>query len=218
MITAANGSFKDNIIIREHDDTYIFIKNRDVKLISSDGFAEFNRIVEENPCKNIIIDGRLENVLYYAILLYKDNILAYNIGEKRVSTIYSYLANIYKIPLSALTVNGICQWAMIMYINNIILQGILKLHTGDVLKYIVSNNCSGNSLTFNRIIDNIDGTVSGTVNKKSIKEIHEYMLSMINRFNERDYIVIPLKQKLLNAYHIRVTLEVLYSNRFVINL
>ena len=218
MITAANGSFKDNIIIREHDDTYIFIKNREVKLISSDGFADFDGIVEENPNKNIIIDGRMENVLYYAILLHKDCILVYNVGEKKVSTIYSYLANIYKIPLSALTINGVCQWAMIMYINNIVLQGILKLHTGDVLKYIIANNCSGNCLSFNRIIDNIDGNISGTVNKKNIREIHEFMLSLINQFNDRRYIIVPLKQKLLNAYHIRITLEVLYTNRFVINL
>ena len=120
MLSAANGAYKDTIVIREVDDTYLFIKNCTVKCVNRMDFLGFNDIIKDNPNKNIVIDGRLDTLIYYAIMVHFDNILIYSIVDKKITTIYAFTSSIYKIPLSQLTLNRIRIWAYILYISCII--------------------------------------------------------------------------------------------------
>ena len=156
MLSASNGAYKDTIVIREVDDTYLFIKKCTVDCINRMDFLGFNEIVENNKNKNIVIDGRLDTLLYYAIMVHYDNILVYNIIDKKVVTIYSFISSIYKVPLSQLTLNRILVWAHILYICYVCLGGVLDIRPGELLKYIISNNYSKNRLTFNYFIDTIN--------------------------------------------------------------
>ena len=83
MLTPANGSYSNSIIIREIDDTYIFIKNYRVVIVNHVDFNSLDTIVKTNPLCNVIIDGRLINLLYYGIIKYHDNILVYNITNRK---------------------------------------------------------------------------------------------------------------------------------------
>ena len=93
MLSAANGAYKNTIVIREVDDTYLFIKQCTVRCINRMDFLGFNDIVKNNPDKNIVIDGRLDTLVYYAIMVHFDNILIYNIVDKKITTIYSYISS-----------------------------------------------------------------------------------------------------------------------------
>jgi hypothetical protein len=218
MLSAANGAYKDTIVIREVDDTYLFIKNCTVNRINRMDFLGFNRIIENNQNKNIVIDGRLDMLMYYAIMVHHDNILLYNIIDKKVVTVYAFISSIYKIPLSQLTLNRILLWAYILYISYVCLGGVLDIHPGELLKYIISNNYSKNRLTFNCFIDTVNNHSTETIDKAKLKKIHEYMIELVSSFNDKRFLIKPLNEKLLNAYHIKSVLGVLYSNRFVINL
>ena len=181
MLTAANGAYNETIVVREVDDTYLFIKNCTVERINRMDFLGFNKIVHENNRKNIVIDSRLDTLLYYAIAVHKDNILIYNIAERKVSTVYSFISSIYKVPISHLTLNGIRIWALILHINHACLCDMLKIRSGELLKYIISNNCSKNKLSFNYMIDTINEHKTETINKRTLKKIHGYMLLQIPR-------------------------------------
>ena len=218
MLSASNGAYKDTIVIREVDDTYLFIKKCTVDCINRMDFLGFNEIVENNKNKNIVIDGRLDTLLYYAIMVHHDNILVYNIIDKKIVTIYSFIASIYKVPLSQLTLNRILVWSYILYISHVCLGGILDIRPGELLKYIISNNYSKNRFTFNCFIDTINNPTAESINKQKLKKIHEYMIELVSSFNDRRFLIKPLEEKLLNAYHIKSVLDVLYSNRFVIDL
>lgn len=218
MLTAANGSYKNSIVIREIDDTYIFIKNHRVVLLKPLDFKAFNTIVETNPLSNIILDGRLSMLLYYSVLTQKDHILIYNVTERKVSTIYSFISDVYKVRLSQLTLNGVVLWSVILYIDRVCLNGCLDIHPTELLRYIISNNCTSNRLSFSYIIDNINNRSNETVNKRVLKEVHEYLLSMVHSFNERTFDVPPLKKSLINATFVRLSMEVLYTNRTTIDI
>lgn len=218
MLSAANGAYKDTIVIREVDDTYLFIKKCTVNRINRMDFLGFNKIVENNQNKNVVIDGRLDTLMYYAIMVHHDNILLYNIIDKKVVTVYSFISSIYKVPLSQLTLNRILVWAYILYISCVCLGGVLDIRPGELLKYIISNNYSKNRLTFNCFIDTINNTITESINKQKLKKIHEYMIGLVSSFNDKSFLIKPLEEKLLNAYHIKSVLDVLYSNRFVIDL
>ena len=139
MLSPLNGSFKNTIIIREFDDTYIFIKNYRTILLKANDFNAFDTIIQTNPLCNIIIDGRMVALLYYSILSQQDNILIYNIGERKISTIYAYVSDIYKVWPSQLTLNGLRSWAMILYIDTVCMNGILDIRQNELLKYITNN-------------------------------------------------------------------------------
>ena len=218
MLSAANGAYRDTIVIREVDDTYLFIKKCTVNRINRMDFLGFNKIVENNQNKNIVIDGRLDTLVYYAIMVHHDNILLYNIIDKKVVTVYSFISSIYKVSLSQLTLNRILVWAYILYISHVCLGGVLDIRPGELLKYIVSNNYAKNRLTFNCFIDTINNPAAESINKTNLKKIHEYMIALVNSFNDKRFLIKPLEDKLLNAYHIKSVLDVLYSNRFVIDL
>lgn len=218
MLTAANGSYNSSVIIREVDDTYIFIKNYRVVIANHLDFNTLDTVVKTNPLCNVIIDGRLTYMMYYGIMNYHDNILVYNITNRRVSTIYSYIADIFKVRLSQLSLNGLRLWAMILYIDGVCLNGKLNIQPNDLLKYITGNNYTSNRLTFNYVIDNINDNTQATMNKRTLKTVHEYLLSLIAAFNSKRFIVQPLTGTALNAHHIRLALEVLYMNQSVINL
>ncbi len=218
MLTAANGSYNSSIIIREVDDTYIFIKNYRVVIANQLDFNTLDTVVKTNPLCNVIIDGRLTNMMYYGIMNYHDNILVYNITNRRISTIYSYIADIFKVRLSQLSLNGLRLWAMILYIDGVCLNGKLNIQPNDLLKYITGNNYTSNRLTFNYMIDNINDDTQTTMNKRTLKMVHEYLLSLIAAFNSKRFIVQPLTGTAINTHHIRLALEVLFMNQSVINL
>ncbi len=218
MLSASNGAYKDTIVIREVDDTYLFIKNRTVDCINRMDFLGFNTIVENNKNKNIVIDGRLDTLVYYAIMVHHDNILLYNIIDKKIVTVYSFISSIYKVPLSQLTLNRILVWAYILYISQVCLGGVLDVRPGELLKYIISNNYSKNRLSFNCFIDTINNPTAESINKQKLKKIHEYMIELVSSFNDKQFLIKPLEEKMLNAYHIKSVFDVLYSNRFVIDL
>ena len=219
MLTAANGSYSNSIIIREVDDTYIFIKNYRVVIANHLDFKTLDTVVQTNPLCNIILDGRLNNLLYYAIIRYSDNILIYNITNRRISTVYSFIADTFKVRLNQLSLNSIRLWAMILYIDGVCLNGKLNIRPNDLLKYVINNRYSSNRLTFNYMIDNINDTAqSVSINKRLLKVIHEYLLNLISAFNSKKYIVEPLRLTDINCQHIRLTLDVLYMNQCMINL
>lgn len=218
MLTSANGAYNKTIVIREIDDTYLFIKNCEVRLLDRYNFRGFDRIIESEPNKNIIIDGRLNKLIYYAIMAYYDNILIYDIGDKQTHTIYAYISSVYKLPLAQLTLNRIRIWAYVLYISEVCLDDILDIRSGELLKYIISNNCSKNRLTFNYLIDTINNQNTNTIDVAKLKKIYEYIVSLVASFNDRKFIIEPIDAELLNPYHIKSILEVLYSNRFVIDL
>jgi hypothetical protein len=218
MLTAANGAYNKTVVVREVDDTYIFIKNCTVERINRKDFLGFNEIIERNQTKNIVIDGRLDTLIYYSILEYYDNILIYSITDKKIHTVYNFIASVYKVPLSQLTLNRVRIWACILYISCVCLNDILDIRPGELLKYIISNNCSKNRVTFNYLIDTVNNHSTETINKVRLKKVHDYMIKMITAFNNRRFITEPVDEKLLNAYHIKSILDVLYSNRFVIDL
>lgn len=219
MLTAANGSYSNSIIIREVDDTYIFIKNYRVIIANHLDFKTLDTVVQTNPLCNIILDGRLNNMLYYAIIRYSDNILIYNITNRRISTVYSFIADTFKVRLNQLSLNSIRLWAMILYIDSVCLNGKLNIRPNDLLKYVINNRYSSNRLTFNYMIDNInDMAQSVTINKRLLRTAHEYLLNMINAFNSKQFIIEPLRVSDINCQHIRLTLDVLYMNQCMINL
>ena len=218
MLTAANGSYNSSIIIREVDDTYIFIKNYRVVIANRLDFNVLDTVVETNPLCNIIIDGRLTNMIYYGIMKYHDNLLVYNITNRKVSAIYSYIADIFKVRLSQLSLKGLRLWAMILYIDGTCLNGKLNIQPNDLLKYITTNNYSSNRLAFNYIIDNINDSTQTTMNKRTLKTVHDYLLSLICAFNNKQFIVAPLPVASSNAHHIRLALEILFMNQSVIDL
>ena len=218
MLTAVNGSYNSSIIIREVDDTYIFIKNHRVVIANHLDFNALDTVVKTNPLCNVIIDGRLTNMLYYGIMKHHDNLLVYNITNRKVSTIYSYIADIFKVRLSQLSLNGLRLWAMILYIDGVCLNGKLNVQPNDLLKYITANNYSSNRLTFNYIIDNINDNTQTTMNKRTLKTVHDYLLSLIGAFNNKQFIIAPLAVSASNAHHIRLALEVLFMNQSAINL
>lgn len=218
MLTAANGSYKNTIIIREVDDTYIFIKDCRTKLMNRLDFNTFNDTVKENPSYNIAIDGRLEELVYYAILTCRDHVMIYSISDRTLCTIYHYISNTYKVRLSQLTLNVVRIWALILYIDRVCLNDVLGVHCSELLRYLTNNQTVANHLTFNYIIDNINAQSSGSINKRELKDIHDYMLRISNAFNSNQFIVKPLKTSLLNVYHIRLSMELMYSNKCVISL
>ena len=79
---SSNGAYKNTIIVREVDDTYIFIPNSSVVLMNQYDFPTFEDIVKQKPNYNIFIDSRSFVLILYSILRFGENTHVYNIIDR----------------------------------------------------------------------------------------------------------------------------------------
>ena len=216
---SSNGAYKNTIIVRETDDTYVFIPNSSIVLMNQYDFPSFEDIVKQNPNRNIFIDSRSFVLILYGILRFGDNIHVYNITDRTVRNIYSFIGSYYKVANEKVSLYIIKIWAMIMYIDIVCLNKTLNIKPNELIHYLLLNNKNPNALYFNFCIDTMDNRIQTTsINKTMLNYIQRYMTKLIDSFNKKNYDVKPIDANKADEYHIRRILEVLYSQGYCINI
>lgn len=151
-----NGSFKNNVVLRDHDDTFIMFPHQTI-IISPVNLSNFWSTYEQlKTSVNVIIDSRLELIVMYAALAYADELIVYNSYTTKIMNLYDYCSDKFKIPAHELNIRQIQELF------------IMKM----VISYYL-HDCSI-AWQVNPIITNLKGlhqyNVSG-ISKKSIIDI-----------------------------------------------
>lgn len=101
----SNGSYKNTILIRSINDTFV-AGNCNVILINT--LSSFWETYYSNANNvNILIDSRLVIYIMYATICYGDDVLIYNVYSNTVKTIYEYVSESFHIPQNQLSISMI---------------------------------------------------------------------------------------------------------------
>ena len=216
---SSNGAYKNTIIVREVDDTYIFIPNSSVVLMNQYDFPSFEDIVKQKPNYNIFIDSRSFVLILYSILRFGDSTHVYNITDRTVRNIYSFIGSYYKVANEKISLYILKTWAMLMYIDSVCLNKTLNIKPNELLHYLLLKNKNPNALYFNFCIDTMGSQVqSKSINKTILSYVQRYMTKLIDSFNKKNYDIKPIDMNKADDYHIRRILELLYNQGYCINI
>ena len=218
MLTPLNGAYKNTIIVREVDDTYIFIPNTTTAMINRKDFYSYEELIEQHTSCNIVIDSRLNTLIIYSILRYGDNTLIYNMVDRTVKNIYAFLSTYYKTPIEKLSLQIIKIWALTTFIDSYCLYNSLNIKPNELLHYLLMKNKNPNAFTFNFCIDVMEGCPSKNINKDKLKYTRSYVMKLVEMTNKHEYSIPPIDMNRTDMYHIRRVLELLFTHGYCINI
>ena len=132
-MNALNGAYKNTIIIREIDDTYVFIPNNSVIKMNQYDFSSFEDIVKQKSDSNIFIDSRSFVLILYSILRFGDNVQVYNVADRTVRNIYSFIGAYYKIDAEKISIYVLKIWAMTLFIDIVCFNKTLNIKPNELL-------------------------------------------------------------------------------------
>lgn len=222
-----NGSFKNTIVFREVDDTFISFPHTTVK-VSSTNLTQFWKAYEQyKNDNNIILDSRLQLIIMYATLAYADELLVFNSFTTKVVNLYDYCSDLFKIAASELNIRQIQElFIMKMVISfyladksipwqvNQILNNLKELHTYTV-----------NGITKKSIIDIMVNYIKcGSVDKfdrnrinNLFEQFHKYFSKSAYVFNTSDPDLIITRWKIpgLTIEEVFITMMLLKEYNFV---
>lgn len=211
-----NGIFKETILFTEIDDIFCPIDNLTkiiVKKYEIENFLSLYAKYKDN--KNIIIDSRLIECLIYAILLYDNDIIIYNVVNNKCENIFIFSKNIFQINTNNLNMFYIKKILFLYIFINFYLKDINKV----VWNNTFANKCAsvysfGEYITLDYIINyiNIPCTID---NSNNITKITKTLMDIINFKNLKR--IKPL-QKIYTINEIQYALKNLLTLNISVNI
>lgn len=177
--TILNGSFKDNYIIREIDETFIFFPHKTHIVKNLKDFWEFYDTHKDH--NNILIDSRLINYIAFATIKYGEDLLIYDSYTSKIKSIYFFCSDYFHIQTNELTINQIKQ-LFIMYLLILVFSKQLNIgwNINNLIKCIKMNDYSihfehnPNVNIFDMIINYIKIQSQTDVNSGNVIKIVKY--------------------------------------------
>lgn len=159
--THFNGTFKDTVVFRENDDTFITFPHT-LELISPVNLSQFWSAYEKyKHTHNIVIDSRMQLLIMYSALAYADELIVYNPYTTKIVNLYDFCSDLFKISAAELNIRQIQELF------------IMKM----VISYFLYDN--GISWQVNQIISNLKElhkyTAVGTSKKTIIDILMNYL-------------------------------------------
>ena len=138
-----NGLFKKSILLREKDDTYVFLENCEILTINDDEFTKLKNIWEQYEKNfNIYIDSRLECCAAMLIFHKFDNVIIYDAKSRELENIYIYMFKKYNVILTEEYLKAVC--LVILFIKSFGFGAWNLYNINNVLrKYLFTNEPKG---------------------------------------------------------------------------
>lgn len=202
QIPKNNGAYKNTIIIRPKDDTFIDF-NYELKICNDENIGECLKVFEDNISlndelkKNTILDIRLEKCIIYALKYYDDDILIYNIYDSCIINIYQWFVKKFNVSENNVNIKLIKKICIAYIIIDFYLMGKIIWNNSNILKY-VKKDTNIISFTFDFILNFIK-IHKGESNNNNINYITNNLINIVNQ--KPDGIIKPLKLKELKITH-----------------
>lgn len=131
-----NGTFRDTILFRETDDTFISFPHTVITIPPTNLTFFWKQYESYKNTHNILIDSRLQILIMYAALAYADELLVYNSYKMKIVNIYDYCSDLFKISASELNITQIQELFIIKLFISYYLQ---KCDIGWRINQVISN-------------------------------------------------------------------------------
>lgn len=220
----SNGLYKETIIIRNIDDTFLAFKAK-VEIIDENDLGSCLKIIDEAILNevNILIDSRLLNILNYVMLKYGDKIFIYNTFQGKIINVYRFYSELYSLTINELSLNKIIYISLIkLLVLNYMKHFMIPCVNINVIKYV--NNISNNNKSHNfiSVIINIIGIQKqNSVNKRNV----DYFIQLINKFFSNDILNKYEKNSIkkwdlkdINMYEILTALTLMLNTNYNLSL
>ena len=204
-----NGTHAKSILLRQIDDTYIFIKECEIITLSPTDFTKAHRIIREHGRENnVYIDSRMEYIILIAAYKYGDVILIYDYRIREIITLYEYLTSRYTLPPSCLTSEFIKSFAVCILFLHVFLCENIKVNLSNMIRVLRKQKNKG-YFTTSILIDIIGKSWKKRDSSVSYhREIANFFNSLAN-FSD----IIPLKNFYREDILETLTEEYVISNK-----
>lgn len=209
-----NGLFKDTIVLREIDDTFINIEGNKVRKVNPFNVKMFlNNYNKLSKNTNILIDYRLDILIIYGFLNFDYDILIFDPYNCCVISIYQWFLNKFSTPYGIVSSNIFKKLSYIyLFISYLIAIPDIQWNSFIALENV--KNSTSNFLTMDVFIKYI-GNQYGKSNEDNIKSLYKEIVNFIknpitsiNKFDIEN----------LTVYDVLDTFKLLYKNNVVIQL